>query len=173
MKTSKNTTVIEDNTPKPSFKLLIYCIRKTNTNEDLILGQNYTYDSDIDEDVMDGIIINKNLNIIGNGYTIDGQEKARIFQINNHATVTITNLTFKNGKGQNEEYKNNAHDVGGAITVKDFSNLTIINSKFIENRAEQNGFGGAIFVYSNSTLNIKESNFTNNYAQDDGNTIYY
>lgn len=169
---AKGETDVKGNLPGPTFKVLSYYIGKANANEDLILGKDYYYDSETDYGYEDGIIINKNLNIIGNGYNIDGEGQARIFQINNHASVIITNLTLKNGKGQSEDYKNNAHDVGGAITVKDFSNLTIINSKFIENHAEQNGWGGAIFVYGNSTLNIKECEFTDNYAQDDGNTIY-
>ena len=44
--------------------------------------QNYTYDEDIDEDVDEGITINKDgVSINGTGYTIDGSNKVRIFNI--------------------------------------------------------------------------------------------
>ena len=164
----QDSTVVADNIPKPSLALLQSQINKATSN--ITLGQDFGYDHSIG-DVDEGIIINKDLKIIGNGYTIDGMDQARIFQITNGANVIIENVTFINGKAHGEDYNGN-HDVGGAIAVKLHSNLTLIDCVFTNNHADQNGWGGAIFITGNSTLSIITSNFTDSYAQDAGNVIY-
>ena len=166
----QDTTVVEDNTPKPTLSLLQSLINKTSSI--ITLGQDFGYDGDIDSEIVGGIRINKDLTIIGNGYTIDGKDQARMFQIADGANVKMENVVFINGKAQSEEYKGNSHDVGGAIAVKGHSNLTIINCSFTNNNANQNGWGGAIFITGNSTLSIITSNFTGSYAQDGGNVLY-
>ena len=161
---TRNSTVIEDNTPQPSFKLLSYLIQISEGT--IVLGQDYHYDCDIDYELMSGIFINKDLTIIGNGYSLNGEDQSRILQIS-HATVTIQNVTFINGKGQIERYKGNDHEVGGAITAAMGAKLTVIKSDFTNNHADQDGWGAAIFVTGNSTLTINKSTFTDNNASSD------
>lgn len=168
----QDTTVVNDNTPKPSFSLLQSIINGATGN--ITLGQDFYYNTDIDGecDLITGIIIDKDITIIGDGYTIDGMQEARIFQIANRANVIIENVTFINGKAQSEDYMGNNHDVGGAVTVKSNSNLTLINCRFTNNHADQNGWGGAAFITGNSTLSIITCNFTDSDAQDAGNVLY-
>ena len=166
----QDTTVVQNNNSQPSYKLLQWIINGATGN--MTLGQDYYFNESYDSDAFDGVIINKDLKIIGNGYTIDGMEKARIFQITNGANVVMENVTFINGKAQSEEFKGNNHDVGGAISVKLHSNLTLINCKFTNIHADQNGWGGAIFITGNSTLSIIASDFTDAYAHEAGNVLY-
>ena len=166
----QDTTVVEDNNPQPSYKLLQWII--DGATGSITLGQDYYFNEAYDDEAFDGVIINKDLKIIGNGYTIDGKCNARIFQIVDGANVVIENVTFINGKAQSNDCNGENHDVGGAITVKSHSNLTIINCSFTNNHADQNGLGGAIFITGNSTLSIMTSNFTDSDAQDAGKVLY-
>ena len=52
-----------------------------NTNKDIYLEYNYTFDSNTDSNFKEGININRAVTIHGNGYTIDGDSNARIFMI--------------------------------------------------------------------------------------------
>ncbi len=98
------------------------------------------------------IVINgSNVIIDGNGYTIDAQNKSRVFYITGN-NVTIRNLRIINGLSKTE---------GGAIYDSSLSNLAIINSTFANNIAER---GGAIFAQSN--LSVIGSNFTDNEVKD-------
>ena len=79
------------------------------------------------------ISITKAITLNGNGFTINGLEKSRIFNINASSNIVLNNITFINGKS----------DLGGAIIFNnDVSNLVIDNCKFINNIASR---GGAIF----------------------------
>lgn len=97
-----------------------------------------------------GITIDRNMNIIGQsriGTVIDAQGKD-IFHISSGISVTILNLTFKNGTSS----------IGGAISNK--GNLTVNNCNFTGNKATQ--IGGAIINYG--TLIAKNCTFTGNIA---------
>lgn len=73
-----------------------------------------------------------NLIIDGNGHSIDGINKTRIFNIN--SKVTIKNLTLKSG-----------YDIdGGAIYIQD-GDVEITNCQFQKNTAKRDG--GAIHNY--------------------------
>ena len=109
--------------------------------------------------------------IDGDGHTIDGYLAARVFQITDKARVIIKNLTFINSRGQSEEFKNNFHDVGGAVAVKNESKVYFENCNFISCQAIQNGWGGAIFATDDSTLIINGCTFDDSYAQDGGDIL--
>ena len=78
----------------------------------VVLPNDYMYENEF---TVDGILINKSLTIDGNGFTIDANNSARIFNIAG-ATVTLQNIKFINGQ---------INGFGAAIYCKD-SNLTII-----------------------------------------------
>ena len=78
--------------------------------------------------------------------------------------ATVVNCIFKNNEAQ----------AGGAIACLQnpgtgHSNLTVIDSRFIDNKAAL--VGGAIYIDSFSTVTVNGSNFTNN-AAEKGAAIY-
>ncbi|MGF7117384.1 hypothetical protein [Methanobacterium oryzae] len=102
------------------------------------------------------IFIKKNINITGqsqNGTILNAENENQFFYIYPGSTVTIKNLTFKDG--------NNADD-GGAISNS--GTLNIINCTFISNEADHDG--GAIVNYG--TLTVSGSTFAGNNAGNGG-----
>ncbi|NYB53102.1 MAG: hypothetical protein HVN35_11170 [Methanobacteriaceae archaeon] len=97
------------------------------------------------------LAIDRNMNIIGAGTSstiIDALGSSKIFKIESSATVTIKDLTMKNGE----------YGYGGAIG--NLGTLTVTNCAFTNNHATTNG--GAI--YSNNQVNIQNSQFNGNFA---------
>ena len=120
------------------------------------LTQNYVYNNATDSELAGGIVINKtNFTINGNGFTIDGANQARIFDI--CSNVTISNLKIINA--------NRSEKSGGSI----YSNQSLIinNVTFTQNTAK---WGGAI--YSTESITISNSTFTQNTATKCGGAIY-
>ena len=74
-----------------------------NTNSTIYLTNNdyYKYDNTSDEKLTNGITINRDLIIYGNGATINGDKMARIFNVINNHNVNFYNITFINGKADN------------------------------------------------------------------------
>ena len=120
-----------------------------NTSEDSIeITQDYTYDNIADNGLENGILINKSdFTINGNGYTINGANQARIFDIVGK-NVTILNLNLINGNSEN----------GGAIFNR--NGATINNVSFINNNATEGGS-----IYSTALLTIRNCYFDNNTAK--------
>ena len=124
----------------------------------ITLDRDYAYDDGFSAS---GIKITKDLTIDGNGHTIDGKSKSRIFMVlfglveNNK--VTLNNINFVNG---------NTNYYGGAIL--NFANLTVNNCKFTNNYAYY--CGGAI--NSVGYLDCKNSNFDKNTADGDGGAVF-
>lgn len=107
------------------------------------------------------IVINgSNVIIDGNGHTIDGLNKTRLFYVQGN-NVTIRNINIINGKNDEGLY------YGGAILAD--GELYVINSSFRDNEAF--GYGGAISVFSGSNLHIINSTFTNNTSRHYGGAI--
>jgi len=104
-----------------------------------------------------GITIDKDLNIVGQsqaGTVITGGGTSQMFNITPHSpsyTVTLQNLTLKNGKATD----------GGAI-FNNGGNLTVNNCTFTDNKGDSRG--GAIQNYG--TLNVTDCTFTGNTASD-------
>ena len=112
------------------------------------------------------------ITIEGNGYTISGDNRWRIFY-NDGGALTIHDLTMTKGRAENEDelitnnsFSGNSTDIGGAIY--NGGGLSIVNSAFSHNSA--NGLGGA--VYNFGILSISDSVFSHNSANGLGGAIY-
>ena len=112
--------------------------------------------------------ITSDMTIDGQGYTIHGNNRFRIFYIEAGHTVAIHNLTLTRNMAR---YKS-SHLVmdgddasGGAIYNE--GTLTISNSSFIHNVADE--YGGAI--HNEGTLTISNSSFIDNRAVNLGGAI--
>ena len=126
--------------------------------------------------------ISSDITIEGDGFTISGADRFRIFSVN-AGRLTINNLTLLDGKatrGLNESggalrieanarvvvnnvlFRSNESASGGAIGISSGASvLKISNSSFIDNRAHQGG--GAIAINSfRSRVSITGSSFVNN-----------
>ena len=100
-----------------------------NTNSTIYLSNNYIYNNDTDSNFKNGIAISRNLIVYGNGVTLDGNNMARIFNVDNlDLNVKFYNIVFINGLS----------DFGGAICNGNAYNCTFTN----DNTAQ---LGGAIY----------------------------
>ena len=160
--------------PYKTFQDLSLLIENTTEGSILELNEDYQYANGTNE----GIQISKAITIDGKGHTLDAKGSSRIFKINAE-NVTLKNIIFKNGHGNN----------GGAIqwmnTKGVAANCTFINcsaenggsvywngengmintSTFDHSTATSNG--GAIYWNANNG-EIANSIFTNSYAQNGG-----
>ncbi len=105
--------------------------------------------------------------IIGNGHIIDADGKSRIFNLGE--IVTLTGITFKNGKATRNSQNDPITDgYGGAIYTSN-NYCSIFDCTFIDNNSSK---GGAIYCTGQNT--IKECSFSNNAPQGymDGEWIY-
>ncbi len=132
----------------------------TTPNEGTLdLDKDYSYNTN--SNITTGVLINKNITINGNGHTIDGKSKSRIFNIlyglKENNNVVLKNIVFKNGF---------AKIYGGAIL--NFADLTVDNCTFINNHADT--AGGAI--NSLGSLNLKNSKFDSNGAGGDAGAVF-
>ncbi|PKL66408.1 MAG: hypothetical protein CVV28_11045 [Methanobacteriales archaeon HGW-Methanobacteriales-1] len=108
------------------------------------------------------IVISKNMTITGQNQKdtiINGSNTARIFYIRDSVTVTITNLTFVNGRATGI-----LPVTGGAISNN--GTLNVVNCNFTDNYAHN--YGGAIHNNPTGTLSVHNSTFTGNEAGNGG-----
>lgn len=161
---SKVNSVQSDNSgllvKSGTFSELQLLILAAKEGDVIRLTQDYKYDTNFL--LKTGIFINKNITIDGNGHTIDGRGKTRIFNINygkhfQYNKVILKNIKFKNGRGR---------FYGGAIL--NFGNLTVNNCYFANNYAGT--AGGAI--NSLGSLNLKNSKFYKNSAGGDAGAVF-
>ena len=122
-----------------------------NGGSPITLEHDYVFDEAYDSAFVNGIPITGNIVINGNGHIINGNGRARLFDISNGAHVTIENIQLINGIGEN----------GGAILASANTEVIIINASFSQNTAST--AGGAI--YSEGVLNVDNSTFKNNTAE--------
>ncbi len=99
----------------------------------------------------------------GGTVTLDGGGKNRIFKLESSRSLSVRNLTLKNGHSVPPDGESPNAYSGGAIAGSYLSKLEIINSTFSDNHS---GGGGAVFVGSAAELTIIDSTFT-------GNTSWY
>ena len=123
-----------------------------------IEGVNY-----LDDVSVNGLTINKDISIIGNGAEIDARGTGRIFNIAAN-TVNITGIMFKNAN-----LDSISDDRGGALNVNG-ATLNINGCQFINNTAGAKSYGGAINLKS-STTTIVNSYFEDNTAGYTGGAI--
>lgn len=98
--------------------------------------------------------ITGHITIDGNGYTISGDRKHRIFDVSG-GSLTIKNLTLKDGRGVGGD--------GGAIRLQHGGRATVHDSRFVGNTAD---YGGAIFIgfvgTKSSRVVVERSSFVGN-----------
>ena len=144
-----------------------------NDQPEITLDRNYTYDED---NMENGITIDREVTINGNGYTINANGKARIFSVTG-SNVVFKNIVFMNGLAAQSDkggaiwgdstainctFKNNGAYEGGAMYCGTANNCTFISNNAIRND------GGAIL---NGTAN--NCTFINNTAYDEGGAMKY
>lgn len=156
---AQNNTAISDSEPGSesvsTFTDLNSDINEKPDSNVVNLTNSYKFNDEEDLDLIDGVIITKNITITGyNNASIDGSNKARGLVIGYNCNVTLKNLIFKNGFSESD---------GGAILLKTNSTLTLFNCTFLNNKV-YNSNGGAIANYKNTTLNVFNSTFSKNTA---------
>ena len=169
-----------DNSPNDTFNVTFFDRKAINTftelnelingndNETIYLNTSYFYDFLTDSRFIEGIIINRNLTVYGNGFTLDGENTMRIFKVTG-GNVVFRDIVFANGYAAGDggavlgkstsincTFKNNQANYGGAIYFGDAVNCTFIGNKAIY------GSGGAM-----SSGNAQNCTFISNQANDD------
>ena len=91
---------------------------------DVYLNNDYTYNPSTDSAFKDGVVISRSISLHGNGYTLNGNNQARIFTVNEYSS--FYDVTFINAKS----------DKGSAILGDSF---TTVNCQFTSNYATTQG----------------------------------
>lgn len=155
-----NQDIVSESGESASFTQLDLDIQNAQ-NGVVTLTKDYKFDATTDNDFKRGVKLSS-LTINGNGHTIDGDNLARIFDID--GSVTLNNIKFINGHSIRDED-------GGAILISSGS-LKANNCQFENNVAEK--YGGAISVgssYSSTPVEVNDCVFNNNQAKYHGGAI--
>ena len=121
--------------------------------------------------------ITSEITILGNGYSISGEDKFGILEVDG-GRLTISNVTLTKGNSgeggairirnggvvtvENVTFSENSATAGGAIATEHYNvRLDVTDSRFLRNRADDTG--GAIFT-NGGVVNISGSAFQNNTA---------
>jgi len=162
-----------DGSPENPFNSIGHAINYTSTDSTIYLNEGkYVGENNRN------ISLNKSVTLIGKSKEttiIDCESSGRLFTMNSNSSLTLINLTLKNGNlDDNGGLINNE---GGRITIKNcvlsdsqgyknggaiynnFGILDIEDTYFTNNSALQ--YGGVIYTIGQTT--IKNSNFTENY----------
>ena len=144
------------------------------------LDGDYSYVAEFDAALKDGIVIDEVTTIIGNGFTICGEDSARIFYVNSRI-LNLENLTICHGAAEKGAgvyvdagsifvadgvtfTENVAVKRGGAIYSE--GTVTIYNSSIDSNdvtfRSANDDNGGAAIYNLGGTLSLDNVNVTNN-----------
>ena len=134
-----------------TFSDLQNLIDGVSSGGNLTLTKNYTYNTDFSDTT--GIVIDKEILIDGGGYTLNGCDASRIFNII-ASSVTLKNIKFINGI-----YEGN----GGALYIYG-DNVTITNCVFDGNGGTASDSHGGAVWWSGNYASLTGSNFTGNYV---------
>ena len=182
-----NAKEIQESANNGTFTDLQKKIDDAPVGSTITLEKDYIYNPGFSAN---GITINKELTIKGNGYTIDALGQSRIFNIT--SAITLDNIIFKNGKVNgawygggairaygcsidimNSMFIGNSAYYGGAISST--NGVSVKNCIFKDNKADGSGLqqclGGAIYS-SADDVKVDNSTFIGNYAHDYGGAIY-
>ena len=150
-------------------------INNASAGSTVYLNNDYLFDTYSD----DGISIDKQLTVDGNGYTIDADGNGRIFTVSAN-NVVLKNIAFVNSNGAVSWSGSNGNIIGcyfgnnnaysGSAVSWSGYNGSIIGSTFEENTASSTG--GAVY-WSGSDGCIESSDFSDNHANDQGGAIYW
>ena len=173
---SDNDDILNDE--NNCFSALKSLIDATPVGGTLLLERSYTYDTNYDTALLDGIIINKAITIDGQGrwgVTGNANYGVRLFRVQ-AANVVFQNMTFTNG--YRLRGATNGHH-GGAIWYNTASkNALVINCNFSNNRAfeadDYTSYGGSIYWQGRDGFNVINCIFrgANNYAARYGGGIF-
>lgn len=158
---SDNQSANSSNNTKSDYKTytdLANEIENTKENSVLTISGSYKYDPIQDKKYQKGIVISKNIKIVGKTCSIDGNGQARCFNIQSNYKVTLDSLIIKNCQSNERN--------GGAILLNTKSHLIIKNCEFNNNKAIKAN-GGAIYCGVKTKLEIYNSKFTYNQATRD------
>ncbi|MDX1409564.1 MAG: hypothetical protein R3330_15560, partial [Saprospiraceae bacterium] len=135
---------------------LANCIIWANTNPD---ADTLGLDADI---TLSAVLpqITTEITLEGAGYTIDGANTYRVFEVTSTGNLTVNQITVQNGRSLFS---------GGGI-LNDSGTLTVTNSTFSGNFASNNG--GAITNNIGGTLTVANSTISGNTANSNGGGIY-
>ena len=129
----------------------------------LVLPYDFAFDEEYDiannPNFYNGVVINQSIQIGGNGRTISGSDKARIFYVNEGVNLGLSDVTLAHGS---------VADKGAA--VYSLGILTVLNSQFEFNQVtgeDSTNGGGAIYA-SKGNVAISNSEFSKNSALNGG-----
>lgn len=125
---------------------------KVKNGGTVTLDRNYVYTASTDSAYVSGVTIDKTTTINGNGFTLNGNNVARIFQIT-ASNVVLNNINFINGKSSSN---------GGAILWTG-ENAILKNSTFKNNQIiySDTAYGAAVHITSQKAK-ITYCNFIDN-----------
>ncbi|MBR3140982.1 MAG: hypothetical protein IKF11_09000, partial [Methanobrevibacter sp.] len=86
--------------PEDSFTKLQEIINNASVYDSIVLNRSYKYYPNFDSDLKNGIVINKELMLNGNGHVIDGSNQARLFNITK-PSIQLDNLILVNANSEN------------------------------------------------------------------------
>lgn len=86
--------------PEDSFTKLQEIINNASVYDSIVLNRSYKYYPNFDSDLKNGIVINKELTLNGNGHVIDGSNQARLFNITK-PSIRLENLILVNANSEN------------------------------------------------------------------------
>lgn len=136
------------------LKELEILINNADDNSVIKLDKDYVYTEGIDNIV--GVRISKKSNLVidGNGHTINGMGKSRVFHIlSDSEFITLKNINIVNG------YTDDGADGAGAYVLAE--NTKLINCTFANNVGHGYGEGGALHIYAYN-VSIDDCRFINN-----------
>jgi predicted outer membrane repeat protein len=141
-------------------------IHDVDEDANLTLSGTYKYDDEADYELTDGVLISKNLRIIGQNCTIDGSAFARCLNIastlQNAIKVTLENIAIINGYCENPDESLPLKKYSGAgISVGEGVTLILKNCIFKNNKV-YNGNGAALITNENCNVEIEKCTFENN-----------
>lgn len=161
-------------------------------NNDLVeLDKSYVYNSSSDSKLKDGIKIDKNVVIEGNGFTINSTDHAKLFTITNKGSLTLKNIILLNDYSvsksgiinygnlifDNVTFTSQKQIVGGTFegAILNEGNFSICNSNFKDSMLTYDGAGSAfisgVLIKSSGNLIIENTNFLNNGIQISGSSV--
>ena len=103
-------------------------------------------------------VIKSDITIEGNGHTINGNRRVRIFDVDG-GKLTLNNVTLSEGKSTK---------AGGAIRLQNGGQAIVSDSRFIGNYAHSGGAIGSRFA---AYIQVSDSIFEGNWASNSGGVI--
>uniref|UniRef100_UPI0025E063D0 right-handed parallel beta-helix repeat-containing protein n=1 Tax=uncultured Methanobrevibacter sp. TaxID=253161 RepID=UPI0025E063D0 len=94
------TVTFNAGVPENSFTKLQEIINNASVHDSIVLNRSYKYYPNFDSDLKNGIVINKELMLNGNGHVIDGSNQARLFNITK-PSIQLDNLILVNANSEN------------------------------------------------------------------------